>query len=157
MILNYNNMKTNKYFFTALGFLTGLVLGISIIGSLAFTYGPGSSASGSSIVPITATDAHLYFGKYLSGAVSLNQVIKGFTIDKSQLEAMNSIAKENADLTGFRIYMGKDNTSRKIGIVVGVDAAGNDAVKNTIFSTDAPKLSPCPPICDISSPIMVDK
>jgi hypothetical protein len=146
-------MKTNKYFFTGLGFLTGLALGISLVGLLAFKNGPGPQASGSNVTPITAVDAHLYFSKYMSGAVSLNKVVKGFTIDKSQLEAMNSISKENAYLTGFRIYMGKDNSSRKIGIVVGVDNLGLDAVKNTIFYTDAPNLSPCPPICDDTSPI----
>ena len=70
-----------------------------------------------------------------------------------QLVAMNSLAKENSALTGFRIYYGKDNNARKIGIVVGVDNMGKDAVKNTIFNTDAPVSSPCPPICDTSSPI----
>ena len=42
-------------------------------------------------------------------------------------------------------------------VVAGVDMNGNDAVKNTIFGTDAPKLGPCPPICDVSSPIILNK
>ena len=92
----------------------------------------------------------------MTGAAPFNQVIKGFTVDKPQLDAMNSIAKENQDLTGFRIYFGKDNNGKKIGIVVGVDSSGKDALKNTIFSTDSPISSPCPPICDVSSPIIVN-
>jgi hypothetical protein len=146
-------MKTNKFFFPVVGFFAGLAFGISIIGLLAFTNGAGSPVSGAGNTPITASEAHGYFIKYISDAVPFNQVIKGFTIDKSQLDAMNIISKENADLTGFRIYMGKDNNSMKIGIVVGVDSMGKDAIKNTVFNTASKNLSPCPPLCDTSSPI----
>jgi hypothetical protein len=156
MNINKNNMKTNKYFFPFMGFITGMVFGISIIGFLSFSSGPASPPQGNGIIAITTTEAHGFINKYLSEATSLNQVIKGFTIDKSQLDAMNAIAKANADLTSFRIYMGKDNSSRKIGIVVGVDNAGKDAVKNGIYNTMGSKLSPCPPICDATSPIMTE-
>jgi hypothetical protein len=108
------------------------------------------------LVPISAADAHACLTRYTANAVSFNQVIKGFTLDKSQIEAMNSISKENPNLSGFRIYMGVDKSSRKIGIVVGVDNTGKDAVKNTIYTTDLKNLSPCPPICDASSPIVMD-
>jgi hypothetical protein len=149
-------MKTSKYLLTAVGFLTGMVFGISIIGLLAFTNGPSTPAPGGGIIPVTAATAKTYVSNYSAGAVPVNQVVKGFTIDKAQLDAMNSIAKENAELTGFRIYLGKDNSSRKVGIVVGVDKLGNDATKNSIFSTDGQQVSPCPPICDVSSPIVLD-
>ena len=150
-------MKTNKYFFPALGFLTGAVFGISIIGLLAFTNGPVMPAPGTGIIAITSAQANGYFNNYMSGATSFNQVIKGFMVDKSQLEAMNNISAENPGLAGFRIYFGKDNTAKKIGIVVGVDTMGKDAITNTVFNTDAPKLSPCPPMCDASSPITGNK
>ena len=148
-------MKTNKFFFTALVFLTGLVSGISIISLMSFTSTPAMPSAG--LAPVTSAVAHSYFNNYLSGATSFNQVIKGFTIDKAQLNAMNSIATENPALSGFRIYMGKDNSSNKVGIVVGVDNAGNDAVGNTIYSTDTQSLSPCPPVCDVNSPIILNK
>ncbi|MEI7895525.1 MAG: hypothetical protein WCJ26_00710 [bacterium] len=148
-------MKTKKYFFTALVFLTGMVSGISIIGFMSFTSAPAMPSPG--ITPLTSAVAHSYFNNYLSGATAYNQVIKGFTIDKAQLSAMNSIAAENASLTGFRIYMGKDNNSNRIGIVVGIDNAGNDAVGNTIYSTDTQSLSPCPPVCDVNSPIILNR
>jgi hypothetical protein len=149
-------MKTNKYIFTIAGFLTGMVFGVSVIGLLAFTNGPSSSAPSGGITAITPALANSYVGNYLSRAVSLNQVVKGFTIDKVQLDAMNNIARENTDLTGFRIYLGKDNNANNLGIVVGVDNMGMDAVKNSIFVTASQRLSPCPPICDVSSPIILN-
>jgi hypothetical protein len=156
IILNKNYMKTNKYIFTALGFATGLVSGISIIALLSFANAPVTPPPAGGNVPVSAAVAHTYLTNYLSGAASFNQVIKGFTVDKAQLDAMNSIARENSLLTGFRIYLGKDNNSKKIGIVVGVDNTGKDAVKNTIFNTDSQNLSPCPPVCDVTSPIIID-
>ena len=146
-------MKTKKYFFSAIGFLTGTVFGISIFVFLSFTNGPVSPLPAAGLVPITSADAHTCFGSYMSGAVSYNQVMKGFTIGKAQLDAMNAIAAENTALTGFRIYFGKDINARNIGIVVGVDNTGADAVKNSIFSTDGAKPGPCPPICDVASAI----
>ena len=146
-------MKTNKKFFTAAVFFTGLVLGISIMGLLAFTSAPSTPAPGPAINPVSSTDANLYFKNYLAGAATFNQVIKGFTIDKTQLNAMNIIAAENSTLTGFRIYMGKDNKSLNIAIIVGINSNGKDAVTNTIYKTDAPG-NPCPPVCDATSPIV---
>ena len=146
-------MKTNKYFFSAMGFLTGTLFGISIILFLSFSNAPSGAAPAAQNGAISTTVAHDYFNGYLLGAVPYTQVIKGFTIDKSQLTAMNSILGENSALTGFRIYFGKDNSGNKVGIVVGVDNSGRDAVKNSIYGTSAANLSPCPPICDVASPI----
>jgi hypothetical protein len=150
-------MKTNKFFYTVIGFITGIAAGISVVGLLSFSGGPATPVPGGGLAPITTDMAHSYLLKYLSDAAPVATVVKGFTIDKIQLDAMNAIAKENPDLAGFRIYMGKDNAAKRIGIVIGVDANGNDAIKNTVFSTDAAKLSPCPPICDVTSPITLDK
>ena len=149
-------MKRNKFFYSSFGFFTGMVAGISIFGLLAFAHAPAEPAPPIGIVTITPTLAHTYFKNYMADALPLNQVIKGFTVDKAQLNAMNNLSKENADLSGFRIYFGKDVNAKRVGIVVGVDALGKDAVKNSIYSTDAPISSPCPPICDVSSPIIFD-
>ena len=146
-------MKTNKYFFSAIGFLTGLIMGISILVFSAFTNGPKPSVTGSGVSPVTATDANKFVKNYLAGAANFNQVIKGFTIDRTQLDAMNKIIQENTGLTGFRIYFGTDNNSHKIALVVGVDNNGNDAVNNTIYNTDSHLTNPCPPICDVNSTI----
>jgi hypothetical protein len=142
-------MKTNKYFLSVLGFFAGIIAGVSFLGLLSFSGGPGA---GGGLVPITASEAKGYIGNYKADAV-VNTVVTGFTIDRGQLEAMNAIARENPELAGFRVYMGKDNTSRRLGIVVGVDKAGKDAVNGTVYNTDAGSLSPCPPVCDVSSPI----
>jgi len=155
IILNNNHMKTNKYFLTALGFFSGVVLTISVMGLFAFSNAPGSAGPGGEITPVSSTVANGYFKNYMAGAVSVNQVIKGFTVYKAQLDAMNNIAKENPNLPGFRIYMGRDNNANLVSIVVGVDSKGLDAVKNTIYNTFAPG-NPCPPVCDVQSPIIQD-
>ena len=147
-------MKTNKYFYTALVFLTGIISVISIVGLLAFKNAPATSASGSGIAPISATDANQYFKNYIAGATSYNHVIDGLVIDKTQLDAMNAIAQENTSLTGFRIYFGKDNNSNNVAIVVGVNSSGKDAVGNTIYSTASYSTNACPPVCDNTSPII---
>ena len=148
-------MKKNNLFLTAIGFLSGIVLTISVMGLLAFSSEPVPPVSGTGIIPITAADANMYFKNYMTGATSVNQVIKGFTLDKKQLEAMNNIAKENPALPGFRIYMGRDNNANLVSVVVGVDSKGLDAVKNSIYNTYAPG-NPCPPVCDVQSPIIQD-
>ena len=150
-------MKINKYFFTGLGFITGTVFGISVIGLLSFTSAPVAPVPASGNNAVTSAVAHAYFSNYMADATPLNQVVRGFTVDKTQVDAMNSISSENPGLTSFRIYLGKDNGGNKVGIVVGVDNAGRDAVGNSIFSTDAPRTSPCPPICDVASPIAGSK
>jgi hypothetical protein len=149
-------MKINKYFFSAAGFLAGIGSGIAIMGLLAFSNHPGASAPGGGMTPVSAAEANSYFRNYMAAASPMNQVVKGFTIDRVQLDAMNAIARENNGLTGFRIYMGKDASGRSTAIVVGVESSGKDAVGNSIFNTDAPNTSPCPPVCDSSSPISTE-
>ena len=147
-------MKTNKYIFSTLGFVAGLLFGFSVLGLLSFSNGPGSAGTGAGIEPISAAEAQTFLHNYMSDATAINEVIKGFSIDKAQLEAMNAISKENSNLAGFRVYLGKDNSSRKIGIVVGIENDGKDAVNGKVYNTDAGVLSPCPPICDVSSSII---
>ena len=148
-------MKKNNLFLTAIGFLSGIVLTISVMGLLAFSSEPVPPGSGTGIIPITAAVANTYFKNYMAGATSVNQVIKGFTLDKKQLEAMNNIARENPALPGFRIYMGRNNSAQQISIVVGVSSDGRDATTNTIYYTDS-QTNPCPPVCDAISPIIKD-
>ena len=148
-------MKTTRYISIIIGFFSGIVSAVSLMGLYAFSGAPGSAGSPAGIIPVSAAVANAYYKNYMAGAVNFNQVIKGFTLDKNQLDAMNNIARENAALTKFRIYMGKDNNGKQIAIVVGVDGRGLDAVSNTIYNTDAPG-NPCPPVCDADSPISKD-
>lgn len=156
MILNKLTMKTKNYLFTILGFFAGLVSGVALIGLFGFADAPSSPAPAGGVTPVSATVANGYFRNYMADAAPLNAVIKGFSIDRTQLDAMNRLVSENAALIGFRVYMGKDNSDRKTGIVVGVDNTGKDAVKNTIFSTDSQISSPCPPVCDVNSPLIIE-
>ena len=57
-------MKTNKYFFTAVGFLTGLTMGITIFVFSAFTNGPVQSGPDAGISPVTANDANKFVKNY---------------------------------------------------------------------------------------------
>ena len=149
-------MASRNILFTAATFVAGLFVGLSALAFMSFTSAPAKAPAGS-LVQITATDAHTFFMKYMASATPLNQVVKGFTLDRSQLDAMDALARENTELAGFRIYMGLDNSGKKIGIVVGVDITGKDALKNSIFNTDSKNLSPCPLICDVTSPIILEK
>jgi hypothetical protein len=151
-ILNNTHMKSNKYFFPGLGFAAGILFGFAIIALYSFTSGP-ASAGGGAIVPISAADAKTYVSNYMSDATAVNDIIKGFTIARGQLDAMNAIAKENPGVAGFRVYLGKDNEARNVGIVIGIDGQGKDALNGKVYNTDAGSLSPCPPVCDVSSPI----
>ena len=146
-------MKTNKISFIASGFIAGIIVGISMVGMFAFTNGPGAAAPATGVTPVSAAVANTFFKNYMTGATPLNQVVKGFTLDKSQLDAMNLIIQENSALAGFRVYLGVDNNARKIAIVVGVDGSGKDAVANTIYSTVSMATNPCPPVCDGASAI----
>ncbi len=84
------------------------------------------------------------------------QSIKGYNIDKTQREAMKLIDKNNSNLIGFRIYIGKDFTSKQIAIVVGVNNEGKDVVDATLYNTQSNIGNPCPPVCDSESPIISD-
>ena len=149
-------MKKGNYYQTGIGFLVGTLFGVMTMVLVSFTMDTGKSGNKDGITIITSAQANSYYRNYMTKAESFNQVIRGFMVDKSQLSAMNAIASENESLNGFRIYTGRDNNNVKVGIVVGIDANGRDAVNNSIFNTDSPSSGPCPTICDQSSPIISD-
>jgi hypothetical protein len=146
-------MKSTKIKLILPGFLAGLATGILFMVTSSFT-STSSPGSGAGVVPVSVTQANGYFKNYMAGAASFNQVIKGFMVDRYQLEAMNTLVSENSGLAGFRIYFGKDAAGKKIGIVTGIDGNGRDAVSNTIYTTDSQGTNPCPPLCDVTSPII---
>ena len=146
-------MKNKPLAFASITFISGIILGIFAMSLLAFT--PTSSVPGPlpAVSKITTTQARSWFLSYYNTAQPINAVLKGITINKEQLQALNQLSNENTGLSGFRIYMGLDETNAKVGIVVGVNSSGND-VSTSIYRSNGVNLSPCPPICDASSPII---
>ena len=130
-------------------FSAGLLLGLSILVMLSFSKADVIVVGGSKI---SLQDAKAYFNRYYSQAEPNNQVIKGFALNRDQLDAMNRLLAETPSLAGFRIYMGIDNNSATMGIVVGIDNDGKDN-SNSIYRTVALASGPCPTICDGSSTI----
>ena len=133
-------------------FVTGFVVGALSFGLLAFTTIFTSPGSVATISKISAPDAQASFKRYMTGSIPLNAIFKGFSVNRDQLSSMNSLIAENPSLAGFRIYMGVDNTSTPVGIVVGIDNAGKDNT-NSIYKTSSGSSGPCPTICDQTSTI----
>ena len=142
----------NTYFL-----IVGIIIGISIMTLLSFTKNENKVSLRTGITTISSSQANTYFRNYMSSSTSFNSVIKGYTIDKNQLDAMTLLSIENRNLTGFRIYNGKDENSSRMSIVVGIDSEGKDAIGSSIYNTDSPNAQPCPTLCDLTSPIINDK
>lgn len=148
-------MKKVRLISVSLGFLSGMIFGVTILALTGFNSSPATTPPAGSVNPISLQNANIAFKKYLLSAVpfTTKDTLFGFTVEKPQLEAMNNLVKENSSLITFRIYKGIDSNSKKIGIVVGVSSTGKDAVNNTIYATESKALDPCPPLCDTQSPI----
>lgn len=141
-------MKT-KRLFPVLIFLAGFVAGGALLSILSFTSpNPPVDAIGS-------IDAKTFFQRYTGRAIPYSGVIKGYMVDKEQYDAMTLVLAAYPGVIGFRIYNGIDNGFVNVGMVVGVNSNGTDAltIPNTVFKTVARYVGPCPPVCDASSPI----
>jgi len=73
-----------------------------------------------------------------------SSLVKGFKIDKA---CIDDIFTDNPTAVSMRAYIGLDGSAPKL-VMVGVDAAGNDLTANVYDHA-----SPCPSVCDISSPL----
>lgn len=144
-------MKKNRHsLFT--GFFAGLLAGASLLSILAFANRQQSPSNAEGFELITSAQAETQIHDYRKDATPVNQVIKGFVINKSQFEAMEFLTIENPSLSGFRIYFGKDSTGTSTAIVLGVDANGKDHIKGSLFTTSALTAGLCPRLCDTESP-----
>ena len=150
---NSVTMKNKTLWISTSAFISGIILGISAISLLSFTPAPVKPVSLPAISKISLSQAKTYFNSYYNNAQPLNAIFKGFTIGSEQLQALDQLAAENPGLSRFRIYLGKDETSAQIGIVVGVDANGQDLSSGSIYRSAAVTSGPCPPICDATSQI----
>ncbi len=83
-------------------------------------------------------------------------VINAIAIDMDMLTAMNNLLSSHPDqgLAGFRVYVGLNSNNQKVGILVGLNADGTDATSLELYSTIWNNSGPCPPFCDMPSPIM---
>ena len=146
-------MKKIRKVLPVMTFVLGVGTGIMMIVLLSFSKSPVPAESPQVLRPIDTTEAQTLLRHYLSSTTIPAMPVKGFFLDMQQLDAMNRLSRENTTLTGFRIYLGKDANNVVVGIVVGVNNRGSDAVSNTIYKTESSRSGPCPPVCDITSPI----
>jgi hypothetical protein len=145
-------MKNKKIIWMALPFLAGAIFGISLLGLLSFT-GPSNSPGPNTVTArISVTDAHTYFQNYYRSISTSTSSLKGFTVDLAELTVMNSILLADPSVAGFRSYFGTDASGTSILIICGIDANGADMTGN-IYSVTTDHVGPCPPNCDVNSPI----
>ena len=149
-------MKKNKIILPAMTFILGLLFGVTLLVFMSFSESGVTRTPSQGLTVISAADANSMLKNYLKTATISTTPIKGFFLDTLQVNAMKLLAKENAALSGFRIYLGKDKSNTTVGIVVGVDNRGLDATSNTIYRTSSVKAGPCPFVCDVNSTISKD-
>jgi len=143
-------MKKNQFTLAAATFVTGIILGATTIGLFSFT-NTSVPAPTPAANKISAAEAKTLFRNYYNSAAPTNGVVKGFALTREHLLALNSLASENPGLQAFRVYMGYDQQVGNVGIVVGVNNAGQD-VTGSIYKAPG-GASPCPTICDGASSI----
>ena len=143
-------MEKKKITRRYLPFLTGTIFGGLMFGLILIISGskPDPQPPASALDLATAKS---FFQRYNALPLQIG-ALKGIAIDLDELSAMNSIRAQNAAVRGFRIYCGLDNSSNKVGLVVGFDNLGHDITTNIIQTTRS--YDPCPPICDASSQII---
>lgn len=144
-------MKKTKLSLAALTFVAGIVLGISVMGLISFTSPDPATGALQGVNKIGVPEAYTLFHGYYDNASSTNQIVKGFSISKEQLSAINYLSNENPSLSAFRVYMGFDEREGNVGIVVGVNSTGQD-VTNSIYKASG-GAALCPTICDVASGI----
>jgi hypothetical protein len=144
-------MKTKKLLWMSGMFMAGALAGFFLMGLFSFR-----SPSNPALPTLTVKQANACFkNSNKSGSLNTNAAY-GFTLDKADLTAMSNLLTSVPALSGFRIYCGYDTTTNtRIGIIVAIDNTGTSGsdLTNTIYSAPATRLGPCPPVCDVNSPI----
>lgn len=144
-------MKKNQFTLAAITFVTGIILGASLIGIFSFSNAENPPAELPLVNKISSDEANSLFRVYYNNATPTNGIVKGFALTREHLSALNNLANENPGLQAFRVYSGYDQNMGNVGIVVGVNSNGQDAL-GSIYKA-AGGASPCPTICDGASAI----
>ena len=153
--LNATIMKKNKIAMISVTFILGAVFGISLIAVLSFVKPAKLPSPNPPLTAISTTDANRFFHNYYDQAIPMNDKFVSFPVDRLQLEAMDTLAR-NRNLIGFRIYLGKNDQAENISIVVGITSTMEDAATGTlgkIYQTASRRAEPCPPLCGANSAI----
>lgn len=155
------NAMKNKILWLILGIVIGIIITVLVCwllccGKSGCTWTSKEKAaktamvSPTDITSITTDTANVWFNRYMRNPDSV--ILKGFKINVVQLRIMNDLLDADRTIVGFRIYSGIKADNSKVGMVVGVNEAEQDIV-TTIYSSDIDRYGPCPPVCDVQSPI----
>jgi hypothetical protein len=135
-----------------LGFLSAAI--VSVIMYFVLMGGSGSS----NFTQISVDQAHKYYLNYYTHATTQQDILKGFTFDSGDyFQSVSALYAHNSAISGYRIYMGFDDSGKEVGILVGINSAGDDMTggHDLILSVSG-KMGPCPNICDNNSPITAE-
>jgi len=148
-------MKNRRFTQTFLTFAAGVMSGILLIGIYSFTIETPDSTPqmGSTINPVPVGEAHDMFLRYYNSAQAINERLKGFSVNRDEFSAIQTLFSKDPSLVACRIYLGKDRTQNDVRIVVGVNSNGLDDVSSGVYQTDSGSSDPCPHVCDVASPI----
>ncbi len=141
-------MKSRNSGKTVLTFMLGAIMGISLFVSYSFISGAPRPATTGELSQVNATEAQQLRDAYVGKAQPMNDIFRGFTVNKDQLDAMNLLIGENSELAGFRVYMGEDAENRAKMVVYGVNQSESIDMSTTIYVTEPNTSGPCPTLCE---------
>lgn len=133
-------------------FLGGIVAGILMTGLMAFTLLQSPVNPAGPAGQITPEQAHQLVINHVKANSKPTKVVEAISIDTAQFNAMRKIIDHETGVAAFRVYFGLVNGKEKVAIVVALDAAGKESVKNVVL-TPLTRAGLCPTICDEDSPI----
>lgn len=142
------------FIITAIIFIVGIVIG-NFIPKLFPSPPNNNIVLPKGVEEISPVTANKLFRDYYKGATADSQPFAGFLLKKEQLDVLNILLKKNLALSGFRIYMSNDSSGLERRILVGCKTVGDKQIDDAtiIFKTIYGASDPCPPICDMDSPI----
>jgi hypothetical protein len=150
-------MKKFTFGHLALASIVGLGIGVGITIFFYSVFSVIPPGKQSKIMTLSEAKTSVQNGLNSKTALYCD-TLRAWTISREQYDAMilinNNASPISMPSNGFRIYPGVDVSLGQIGIVVGVDVSGKDAVSGTIVSTAWANSGPCPTQCDATSPIM---
>jgi hypothetical protein len=149
-------MKMTNIARYSLVYIFGVVTAIGLLSLYSFTRPAAPVNAPEAFTPVTVAEANALFLGYFKTATKPDSPVKGFFLDRNQLEALNQLGQETPDAPGFRVYLGREKEGSLVGILVAVDKNNIDLVVKGVFKTASAVTGPCPTVCDSQSPIIKD-